>query len=147
MMTPRSSCPGGEYTPLQGAANIWFNANPHCSSKTLPSSCSDRNQTATINPVSSFRMPNAAIPELATYIAALSSAVGKTRRAEDRSRYRDHLATAALVFERLQEGDLVSAKQLVADERRSFGWDILDGETGASAESAFSRFAEFIERL
>jgi hypothetical protein len=92
-------------------------------------------------------MPNPGLPELATYIAALSNAVEKTRRAEDRSRYRDHLAAAALVFERLQQGDLVSGKQLVADERRSFGWDFLDGEAGASAESAFSRFAEFIEHL
>jgi hypothetical protein len=92
-------------------------------------------------------MPNAGIPEVATYIAALSNAASKTRRAEDRSRYRDHLATAALIFERLQQEDLPSAKQLVADERRSFGWDFLDGEPGAKAESAFSRFAEFIERL
>lgn len=87
------------------------------------------------------------IQELATYIAALSSALERTHRAEDRSRYRDHLATAALVFERLQQGDLVSAKQLLSDERRSFGWDFLDGEAGASAESAFSRFADFIEHL
>jgi hypothetical protein len=92
-------------------------------------------------------MPNAGIPEVATYIAALSNAAKKTRRAEDRSRYRDHLAIAALMFERLQQGDFVSAKQLVADERRSFGWDSLDGEAGANAESAFSSFAEFIERL
>ena len=81
------------------------------------------------------------IPELATYIAALSDAARNTRRAEDRSRYRDHLATAALVFERLQHGALASAKQLVADERRSFGLDFLDGEAGASAEAAFARFA------
>jgi hypothetical protein len=36
---------------------------------------------------------------------------------------------------------------LVAEERRSFGWDFLEGEAGATAESAFSQFADFIERL
>jgi len=30
-MTPRSSCPGGEGTPLRGAANLW-----HCQINTLP---------------------------------------------------------------------------------------------------------------
>jgi hypothetical protein len=89
----------------------------------------------------------AGIPELATYISALSDAARNSRRAENRSRYQDHLAAAALVFERLHHSDVVSAKQLVAEERRSFGWDFLDGEAGAAAESAFSRFADFIERL
>jgi hypothetical protein len=85
--------------------------------------------------------------ELATYLAALSDALAKTHRAEDRSRYRGHLATAALVFEQLQQGDVASAKQLVSDERRSFGWNFLGGEAGASAETAFSRFAAFVENL
>ena len=39
------------------------------------------------------------------YVAVLANAVRNTGRAEDRSRYRDHLAAAALVFERLQQGD------------------------------------------
>jgi hypothetical protein len=73
--------------------------------------------------------------------------VRNTRRAEDRSRYRDHLAAAALVFERLQQGDVVSAKQLIAEERRSFGWDYLDGDASAAAESAFSSYADFVEHL
>src|ERR1039458_6464580 len=30
-MTPRSSCPGGEGTPLRGAVNLW-----HCQINTLP---------------------------------------------------------------------------------------------------------------
>jgi hypothetical protein len=89
----------------------------------------------------------AGIPELASYITALSGAARNTGRAENRNRYRDHRAAAALVFERLQHGDVVSAKQLVVEERRSFGWDYLDGEAGAAAESVFSRFAAFIERL
>ena len=97
--------------------------------------------------VFSLHMLDLGIQELAAYVAVLANALRKTRRAEDRSRYRDHLATAALVFERLQQGDLVSAKQLIAEERRSFGWDYLDGDDGAAAESAFSRFADFIERL
>ena len=96
--------------------------------------------------VFSLHMLGVGIPELATYVAVLADALRTTRRAEDRSRYRDHLATAALVFERLQQGDVVSAKRLIAEERRSFGWDYLDCDTGATVESAFSRFADFIER-
>jgi hypothetical protein len=42
---------------------------------------------------------------------------------------------------------VVSAKHLIAGERRSFGWDYLAGDAGATAESALSSFADFIERL
>jgi hypothetical protein len=56
----------------------------------------------------------------------------------DRSRYRQHLAASALVFERLQQGNLVAVKQLVGEERRSFGWDFLDGDAGASEDRVFA---------
>ena len=92
-------------------------------------------------------MSGVAIPQLATYVAVLADALRNTTRAEDRTRYRDHLAAAALVFERLQQGDVVSAKQLIAEERRSFGWGYLSGDAGAAAESALSSFADFIEPL
>jgi hypothetical protein len=92
-------------------------------------------------------MSRAGIPKLAAYVAVLANAVRNTHRAEDRSRNRDHLAAAALVFERLQQGDVVSAKQLIAEERRSFGWAYLDGDVGATTESAFSSLADLIERL
>lgn len=85
-------------------------------------------------------------PKLAAYAAVLSESLRNTHRDENRTRYRDRLA-AALIFERLQHDDLVSTRELVAEERRSFGWDFLDGQAGATAESAFSRFAEFIEQL
>lgn len=87
------------------------------------------------------------LPELATYVAVLAEAERTTSRAEDRSRYRNHLATAALVFERFHRDDLVSAKALVAEERRSFGWDYLDGDAGATVEAAFSNLAAFVDRL
>jgi hypothetical protein len=51
-----------------------------------------------------------------------------------------------LFFERLRQGDVAAVKRLVGDERRSFGWDFSMGDAGTNAESAFSRFAEFIER-
>jgi hypothetical protein len=60
----------------------------------------------------------------------------RTRRSEDRIRYRDHLAAAAIIFERLHHGDLASVKQLISGERRSFGWSFLNGEAGESAESS-----------
>ncbi len=87
------------------------------------------------------------LPELAAYVAALAHAERNTRRAEDRTRYRNHLAMAALIFECLHRGDLVSAKTFVSEERRSFGWDYLDGDAGATAESAFKSFADLIDRL
>lgn len=96
----------------------------------------------------SLRMkPSPALADLAKYVAVLSNSLASTHRAEDRSRYRDHLAASAGIFESLYRGDIVSTKQFIADERRSFGWDFLTGEEGAAAESAFSRFADMIENL
>jgi hypothetical protein len=51
--------------------------------------------------------------------------------------YRDHLAAAALLFALLHEDDLNSARQLIAEEQRSFGWSFLEGDAGQRAESAF----------
>jgi hypothetical protein len=79
-------------------------------------------------------------------VAVLGNAERSTTRAEDRTRYRNHLAAAALIFECLHRDDMVSAKALVANERRSFGWDFLDGDAGATAEAAFSNFAVFMDR-
>ena len=50
------------------------------------------------------------------------------------------------MFERLQRGDMESAKRLLADERRSFGWDFLRGDEGNAAEASFWSFAEFMDR-
>ena len=85
------------------------------------------------------------LAELAAYVAALANAERNTNRAEDRTRYKNHLAAAALIFECLHRGDLVAAKAFVSEERRSFGWGYLDGDAGATAESAFSTFAAFMD--
>jgi hypothetical protein len=90
-------------------------------------------------------MDTATLIELSVYIAALSDALLATRRAEGRTRYRDHLASAAVIFEALHRGDWRTAKDIIGSERRSYGWDFLDGECGANAETQFARFARFIE--
>jgi hypothetical protein len=88
------------------------------------------------------------IPELASYISALSIAMQHSKWVGERNRYRDHLAITALMFERLHSDDLVSVRQFVAEERESYDWDVLVGDfSGATAQSAFSRFADFIEGL
>src|ERR1019366_4762670 len=44
-MTPRSSCPGGECTPLRGAANLW-----HCQINTLPQPPQVRGSCPSLSP-------------------------------------------------------------------------------------------------
>ncbi len=83
---------------------------------------------------------------LADYIAVLESSSASTSRAEDRSRYQQHLASAALMFVALEkQRSIEKLKELVATETRSFGWDFLDGPEGDAAESAFVAFARAIE--
>jgi hypothetical protein len=83
---------------------------------------------------------------LADYISVLEQSSAKTNRAEDRSRYQKHLASAALMFCVIQQQQSVDKlRELVAAERRSYGWDFLDGPAGKAAESAFHRFAQLVE--
>jgi hypothetical protein len=91
--------------------------------------------------------PDTAFSALDTYIATLAESARLTAQAENRSRYRDHLACAAVVFHLLHVHDVAGAKKLVMEERRSYGWDFLTGQEGAAAETAFSTFAEFMGRL
>jgi hypothetical protein len=80
---------------------------------------------------------------LDTYIGVLAESAERTRQAEDRSRYRDHLANAAILFHLLHTGDLIAFKKLVVAEQRSYGNAFLSGDDGAAAESAFTAFAHF----
>ena len=83
---------------------------------------------------------------LAEYIAVLDSSSAKTHRAEDRGRYQQHLAAAALMYAALEKHQSVTKlKELVASERRSYGWDYLDGTEGNAAEAAFNAFAKLVE--
>ena len=83
---------------------------------------------------------------LANYIAVLESSAAKSHRAEDRGRYQQHLASAALMFVAVEkQRSLEKLKELVASERRSFGWGYLDGSEGKTAEAAFNDFAKLVE--
>ena len=85
---------------------------------------------------------NAVLDALEEYIHVLRASAATTSRAEDRSTYQRHLAAAAEMFEsvrtRRSRNELT---ELVERERRSFGRAFLSGEPGASAEAAFSAFA------
>ncbi len=83
---------------------------------------------------------------LADYIAVLERSASETNRAEDRSRYQQHLASAALMYAAISKHcSLEGLRQLVASERRSYGWSFLSGPPGAAAETAFDRFARLVE--
>jgi hypothetical protein len=79
---------------------------------------------------------------LAEYVNVLSTSMERTRRAEDRSVYVQHLAAAALIFQSLQQSNLAKACELVAIEQQAFGRSFLDGEEGRDAEAAFARLAK-----
>ncbi len=83
------------------------------------------------------------LADLAHYISQLEQSNVKTTRAEDRRRYTDHLAAAAIMFASIQsESDSEKFTDVLDAETRSFGWDYLDGEPGQLAEAAFTRFKE-----
>jgi hypothetical protein len=81
---------------------------------------------------------------LAGYIQTLTESSEQTHRAEDRRRYTEHLATAARIFVAVHQ-DSDTLRQLVADERRAYGWSYLADETGARAERAFNEFAAIVD--
>jgi len=82
---------------------------------------------------------------LAQYVDVLSRASHATTRAEDRTTYASHLAAAAEIFSCLHSGRLSDAKAIVGDQRRAYGWGYLSGDEGATATTAFDRFASIIE--
>ncbi len=83
---------------------------------------------------------------LADYIAILETSAQKTHRAEDRSKYQQHLSSAALMYAALEKHHSTEKlKELVASERRSFGWGYLEGPEGKATEAAFNVFAKLVE--
>ena len=83
---------------------------------------------------------------LAEYVAVLETSADNTNQAEDRIKYERHLAYAARMFVAIEKNaSLKALKKLVEDERHSYGWSFLSGDTGNSAESAFHVFASLIE--
>lgn len=87
-----------------------------------------------------------ALNALDAYVEALSSAAQRTQQAEDRPRYRDHLAAAAVLFHLLYRDKMAEAKEVIAQEERSYGWSFLADTEGAVAESAFAAFARTIRQ-
>jgi hypothetical protein len=85
------------------------------------------------------------IDALAHYVEVLSRSAHATTRAEDRSTYTGHLAAAAEIFACLHSGRLSEAKEIVSDQRRTYGWGYLSGDEGAAATPAFDRFASMVE--
>ena len=84
---------------------------------------------------------------LAEYIDVLDKSALRTHRAEDRSRYQQHLSSAALMFAALEKHRSIEKfKEVVASERRSYGWGYLDGPEGKSAESAFHTLVKVVQR-
>jgi len=56
---------------------------------------------------------------LAEYVSALSKSEGTTSRSEDRVTYQRHLASAAVMFAAIHQGDVLRLKEIVDGERPS----------------------------
>jgi hypothetical protein len=87
------------------------------------------------------------LEELSQYVAVLMKSAEETQRSEDRQKYTAHLASAAVIFHHLQIESWTSLQQKLANEKRSFGWDYLDGIAGVAAESAFEIFAARVDAM
>jgi hypothetical protein len=82
---------------------------------------------------------------LTEYVRVLDSSAGSTSRAEDRARYSNHLAAAALMFMHISLNNLEGLKSVVSSERRCYGWGYLSDEEGNAAERAFASFSALVE--
>jgi len=78
----------------------------------------------------------------------LTASAAETKHESDRKRYAQHLEAAALMSEAISLVDsLEELAEIVAIERRSYGWDYLSADCGERAESAFHAFASYVEAL
>jgi hypothetical protein len=85
---------------------------------------------------------------LSEYVGVLEKGAATTTRAEDRPRYRDHLAQAARIFSAvtISEPDWTKVRDIVQDEERAFGWSYLSDDVGAAAEAGLSRLRAHMPR-
>ncbi len=111
-----------------------------------PASSSRQSRTSQRASYADSMPADQALQALDSYVEALSSAAERTQQTEDRPRYRDHLAAAAVLFHLLYQNKLAEAKKVIAQEERSYGWSFLVGAEGAVAESAFAAFARTIRQ-
>ncbi len=84
---------------------------------------------------------------LSDYVEVLGQAASETVTAQDRPRYSEHLAAAAVMFAAVHRRSLADLQLVVSGERRSFGWGYLSGDCGGKSESAFHRLATLVESL
>ena len=85
---------------------------------------------------------------LAEYVEVLASSLDNTKHANDRSVYEKHLAVAArMLVAASKENGIKELREIVAEERRSFGWSFLSGEEGERAERAFNHLANLVEAV
>ncbi len=82
---------------------------------------------------------------LSEYIIVLAKSADSTTLANDRPLYDRHLAQAARIFADLRAGNISSARERVALERRGFGTSFLAGSEGEAAEQAWDVFASLVE--
>jgi hypothetical protein len=86
------------------------------------------------------------VQELGRYSAVLARSLDATTYANDRTVYRNHLASAArwlgMIHDRASLSELLEA---VRAEQRQFGWGYLSGEPGKAACGAFESFVAFLE--
>jgi hypothetical protein len=92
-------------------------------------------------------MVHVAYSTLDSYVAVLVESVKQARRTEDSSRYRDHLAQAAVLYHLLRCEDIDGVRQLVLGERHSYGRAFLHGAEGPATEAAFSSFCRFADLI
>ena len=85
---------------------------------------------------------------LANYIQVLQKYRSMHEKDEERIQFSDHLAGAASIFAEYQlHGSQGCLRELVARERRKYGWSILSGQHAHIIERAFRDFAKLLEQV
>jgi hypothetical protein len=88
---------------------------------------------------------NSALANLCNYAEVLAKSADRSTRAEDRTVYAQRLAVVARMMVAAHHGKRTELENLIASERRAFGWGYLSGVEGAAAERAFDEFAKSVE--
>jgi len=91
------------------------------------------------------RHMNSTLANLCNYAEVLAKSADETTRAEDRTVYTQRLAAVARMFVAAYHGQRTELENMIASERRAFGWGYLSGVEGTAAEQVFDEFAKIIE--
>lgn len=83
---------------------------------------------------------------LADYVSALEQASCSAHQPQDWLKRQQHLASASQMFSAIVKKDSrLKLKELVTNERLSFGWEHKSGGLWKEAESALDIFASMVE--